>query len=676
MADVVVVVDPDGRIRYAAPSLASALGHRPEDALGRSVLEFLRPEDGPLFLLILAEAVARPGRGVPHDLSLRHRDDSWRVFEVLGSRLADSSEGINIVLEARDVTQRRRDEVVLRQSEERFALAMRGANDGVWDWDLAADRIFFSARWKAMLGCDEAEIGDLPNEWLGRVHAEDLERLKTDFDAHIAGKTPRFECEHRVRRKDDSYHWMLARGIALRDTEGKACRIAGSQTDVTARKAAEDLLLHQAIHDALTGLPNRTAFIDRLERSIARAQHRSDYIFAVLFLDVDRFKLVNDSLGHMSGDQLLISLARRLSGILRPGDMVAHIGGDEFAVLADHIAKPDDATQIASRIQRGLQTPFSLAGQEVFATTSIGIAMSTSGYERPEEVLRDADAAMYRAKAQGSGRYELFDKGMHARALARLKLETDLRRAIERNELLLHYQPVVSLSSGKITGFEALARWQHPERGLVGPLEFIPVAEETGLIVPIGAWVVGEACRQARRWQERFPRTPLSVSMNLTSTHFTETEVMRGIEQALQETGLDGHHLMIEITESVMMKEIDSVIAILLALKSLDIELHIDDFGTGYSSLSYLHRLPTDALKIDRSFVSRMGKGKSDIAIVRTIVEMAHNLGRHVIAEGIETPEQLERLRALGCEFGQGYHFSRPLEEQAAEALLISDPKW
>lgn len=572
--------------------------------------------------------------------------------------------------------QRQREHEALAESEERYALAARGANDGLWDWNVRTNEMFFSGRWKTMLGFVESEIGKDPQEWFDRVHPEDREKLAQELEAHFAGRTDSFQHEHRMLLKDRSYRWMLARGVAIRDREGRPKRMAGSQTDIAQRKLAEERLLHDALHDTLTGLPNRALFMDLLRRSLGRAKRNSDYLFAVLFLDLDRFKFVNDSLGHMVGDQLLVALARRLESCLRPGDTVARLGGDEFTILLHHVRDVTDATRIAERVHRELEIPFSLGGQEVFTSTSIGIALSSGRYEQPEDMLRDADTALYRAKSRGRSRHEVFDQAMHARAVALLKLETDLRRAVEREEFRILYQPIVSLASSRVFGFEALTRWQRPQVGLVPPSEFMGAAEETGLIVPIGWWMLRESCRQMRFWQERFPSVPpLAISVNLSGRQFSQPDLVEQVEQILGETGLAPISLVLEVTESAVMENAEKAVATLSQLKSLGVSLHLDDFGTGYSSLGYLHRFQIDTLKVDRTFVGNMRSGGANWVTVRTIVSLAQNLGMEVIAEGVETEEQLAELRAMGCQFAQGDYFSMPTTCERAEQILAA-PSW
>jgi diguanylate cyclase (GGDEF)-like protein/PAS domain S-box-containing protein len=561
----------------------------------------------------------------------------------------------------------KRAEESLRESEERYALAVKGANEGLWDWNLRTNQLYYSPRWKSMLGCEESEIKASPNEWFSRIHPEDRARVAEDMSAHHAGRTPHFQNEHRMLHKDGTYRWMLARGIAVRDDRGRAYRMAGSQTDITEGKVA----------DALTGLPNRILFMDRLGRAVERGKYRKGYLFAVFFLDLDRFKVVNDSLGHLIGDELLVATARRLQACLHTGDTIARLGGDEFTILLDDIQGISDATRIVERIQRQLALPFNINGHEVFTGASIGIALSSTGYERPEDVLRDADTAMYRAKALGKARYEVFDPAMRERAVERLQLETDLRRALERKEFRVYYQIIVSLNDGHINGCEALLRWQHPTRGLMHPSEFIPVAEETGLIVPIGHWVILEACRQLHVWQQRFRSgAPLTMSVNFSSKQFMQPELVEQMKQILSVTCLEAHSLKLEITESLIMENPEAARALLLQLKALDIELGIDDFGTGYSSLSYLHRFPIDRLKIDRSFIERMGLERENVEIVRTIITLAHNLGVDVIAEGVETTEQLTLLQKLKCKYGQGFLFSPPVDGKTAEGLIARKPCW
>ena len=443
--------------------------------------------------------------------------------------------------------------------------------------------------------------------------------------------------------------------------------------DVTERKSAERRLVHDAFHDALTQLPNRALFTDLLGRSLGRSRRREDYQFALLFLDIDRFKVVNDSLGHGIGDQLLVAVARRLERCVRPGDTVARLGGDEFTILVDDIEGVADATRVADRIQHELGLPFNLSGQDVFTSASIGIALSATGYRTPDELLRDADLAMYRAKALGKARYEVFDVNMHAHAVSLLQLETDLRRALDREEFRVVYQPVIEARSRRIIGFEALARWQHPQRGLVMPASFIPVAEETGLIVPVGRAVLREACRQLHEWHVQFPRDPpLTMRVNLSAKEFRQPDLEDQIARSLGAWELPAGSLRLEITESGVMDHAETAVELLRRLRHLGVCLDLDDFGTGYSSLSYLHRFELDALKVDRVFVRAIGAKGENAEIARTIVGLARSLGLDVIAEGVETREQLDVILALGCELVQGHLFAPALSAEAARALLAT----
>ncbi len=565
----------------------------------------------------------------------------------------------------------------LRLSEERYALAAQGANDGLWDWDLTTNRIYYSPRWKSMLGHSVEAIGDGPGEWFSRVHPLDIDRVRAEVDEHFVGRTSQLQTEHRMLHDDGTYRWVLTRGLAVRDAQGRAVRVAGSQTDITQRKAAEDRLLHDAFHDALTGLPNRALLIDRLEQLVVRMRRRSYPQFAVLFLDLDGFKVVNDSLGHQTGDQLLIALSRRLERLLRQGDTIARLGGDEFVLLLEDIEDPKHVLELAGRTLEDLQKPFAVNGHDLVTTASIGIAFSGLSSSSAETLLRDADIAMYQAKARGKAGYVVFDESMHTSAMIRMKLEADLRQAAIRHEFELRFQPIVSLQTGRIACFEALLRWNHAERGMVPPDEFIPVAEETRLILPLGLWVLREAAEQLRRWQATYWMSPpLTISVNLSCRQFFQSDLVYQIERILLETGLDARCLRLEITESSIMEQVETALAALSRLKSLGIRLAIDDFGKGYSSLSYLHQFPCNVLKIDRSFISRMGPNGENTEIARTIVALAQGLGLEVVAEGIETDYQLAHLRNLGCQYGQGYLFSRPLTGEAAGELLSRTWGW
>ncbi len=571
----------------------------------------------------------------------------------------------------------------LRESEERYARTARGANDGLWDWDLEKGQVYYSPRWKEMLGYRDGDIGTRPDEWLCRVHPDDFPRLQAAIAAHCRRETPQLECEHRIHCKDGTYRWMLSRGLTVWNETGGAIRIAGSQTDVTMAKVA----------DPLTGLPNRLLFMDRLERRIELAKRRPSREYAILLLGVDRFKNVNDSLGHLAGDLLLKALGNRLREGLRAADTVARLqedcgiarlSGDEFAVMLDAIRQAGDAVSVAERIGAVMRAPFVLNGHEVFVTVSIGIAGSANGYERAEDLMRDADTALHCAKAAGRARFEIFDADMRRRAITRLQVETDLRRALEREELRLYYQPIIDLRTGAVAGFEALVRWQHPLRGLVPPAEFIPIAEETGLIVPAGHWILEQACRDAQRWLGTAPGAALSAGggaltlhLNFSPVQLAELSAIDEIERILRRSwpGGRGFGLSFEITEGTMMRNSQAVSALLARLRDLHVGLDIDDFGTGYSSLSQLQHLPVQTLKIDRAFVSRIGLDADSLEIIRTIVALAHNLGMDVVAEGVETTQQLAQLKALDCEYAQGYYFGRPTDRETAWSLIEAEER-
>jgi diguanylate cyclase (GGDEF)-like protein/PAS domain S-box-containing protein len=554
----------------------------------------------------------------------------------------------------------------LRVSEERYALAARGANDGLWDWDLISDEIYFSPRWNNMLGYSVSEVWSSPEEWFRQVHAHDRDRVRGEIRAHCNGETPEFVSEYRMRHGSGDYVWMLSRGIAFRDSDGKAIRMAGSQTDITEGK----------ISDPLTQIPNRLYFIDRLQSAIETTLEQGT-LFAVLFLDLDQFKLVNDSLGHTAGDELLVDVAGRLRACIRTSirgsgqgkSIVARVGGDEFAILLTHIQSEADPATVSKRILERLGEPFFLEGRRMFVSASIGIALSSTG-NTPEDLLRNADTAMYQAKANGKGRAEYFNEAMRERIISRIETESGLRKAIDNNQLVLHYQPIVSLSNNCVSGFEALVRWNHPERGLIYPGEFIPVAEESDLIILLGRWVLREACRQMAEWHRSFTSvSPLTINVNVSTRQLCDPRLVEEVELALAESGLDPEALSLEVTESSLIGNAEQTLATLDRFKAINVRLEIDDFGTGYSSLSYLQRLPFDTLKIDRSFICEMSAANDSADIVKAIVEMAHSLKLKVIAEGVETEEQLSQLRELGCNSAQGFLFSRPVSATIAREI-------
>jgi diguanylate cyclase (GGDEF)-like protein/PAS domain S-box-containing protein len=572
----------------------------------------------------------------------------------------------------KEITERTMAEKALSISQERYALAAKGANDGLWDWDMITNTVYFSTRWKSMLGYTDLEIGSNPEEWLGRIYGDDRKQVEAQMNAHIRDKRENFECEYRIRHSDGTYRWVLSRGLAIIDEAGIAHRMAGSQTDIAARKIVEEQLLHDAFHDALTGLPNRALFMDRLAHVINSSKRRKDSIYAVLFIDVDRFKDINDSLGHLIGDKLLIEAAKRFLLILRPEDTVARFGGDEFAVILENIKEDKDVSDVADRIQKGFSPAFVIDNHEIRVSLSTGIALKSFEYEKPEHVLRDADIAMYQAKAKGKDRYEFFESIMHSSIIERLQLEADLRRAIENGqELVMYYQPIITLKTHKLVGFEALIRWIHPKRGLIAPMEFIPLAEETGLIHALGEFVIREVAGQLLEWQKKFVTSPpLRMSFNVSSKQFMDPHFADNLRNILNEIGVNPDSLAIEITETIIMQNTETAILNIEKLRAMGVHIHIDDFGTGYSSLSYLHHFPVHALKIDRSFIERMSNSNEDQEIVKTIVMLAQNLNMEVIAEGIELTEQLSKIKLMDCHYAQGFLFSRPMASKDIEERI------
>lgn len=576
-----------------------------------------------------------------------------------------------------------RDELSVREADlkrkhekEREAacdLEVRAETEAFWSWDLVEDKVWFSSRWREMLGYSDEDLGDEPSKWFNIVHPHDLGRLLDSLKTHIEGNDEEsFEVEHRVRQKDGSYCWVLSRGRAVRDDTGKAQRILGLQVNLRRLKLFESQLLHDATHDRLTGLPNRQYLLTRLREDAERAERSEDYKFAVVFLDLDGFKDVNDSLGHMAGDRLLGAVGRRLAESTGPEDTVARLGGDEFVILLRNVYDENDALQRSSKIQEVLLKPFMVGPQEVATRASVGVALSSISVNQPEDLLRNADLAMYHVKTSEKGQVQVFDSEMHVKTTRLWSLQNDLRRAVDRNELELYYQPQIDAKTGRICGTEALIRWHRGGDEMVSPGEFIPLAEEQGLIWEIGEWALWEACRQSVKWQQQGLR-PLRVSVNLSARQLSNDDFADLIRRVLKETGLDPKWLQVELTETALMGTLDATPASLYSLFCLGIQTAIDDFGTGYSSLDYLRRLHFDELKIDRSFISDIASDSRASALAQSIIDMAHRLQLRVVAEGVETLPQLKILLDSGCDEIQGYLASRPVPAAEMTLLLRDD---
>ena len=599
------------------------------------------------------EIIAKGGRRVSLELSTRLIRQDGKPVAVQGI--------------GRDISERKRTEEALKASETRYRQLGEGILHQIWT--ARSDGYVDYVNKRMLEYFDRTPEQLLGDRWYESIHPDDLDEALKRW-AHSVKTGGPFETEFRLKRRDGLYRWHVAKATPGHDVHGKITKWFGTNTDIHEQKESEEKLNYYARHCPLTDLPNRVDFMSHLNLAIHRAQENPDAKFAVLFLDLDRFKVINDSLGHVVGDKLLIAIAGRLKTCLRPGDVVARLGGDEFTVLLNRTGGEAEVSKVVERLQTKISLPFTIDNYEVFTTASVGIILSDHVKRAPEDYLRDADAAMYRAKEGGKARYEIFDSEMHVQNLNLLQVETDLRHAVEREEFELLYQPIVDIHTGEVSEFEALIRWRHPSLGQISPDNFVGVAEETGLIIPIGKWVLEQACRQITEWQRSIDRK-LSISVNLSAKQLMHPSLTGTVEEILLETGLDPKRLKLEVTESTVMEHSDRSMAVLKELDQIGILLSTDDFGTGYSSLSYLQRFPFDRMKIDRSFVDKLGTDKKSDAIVKTILMLGNNLGLEVVAEGVETAAQLELLQTLGCRLGQGYLFSRPVTAEEAAKLLL-----
>jgi diguanylate cyclase (GGDEF)-like protein/PAS domain S-box-containing protein len=630
-------------------------GYSQEEFLAMTIKDIRPPEDVPALL----ENVSRTINPLDRAGTWRHLAKDGTIFdvEITSHALLFAGTRSRLVL-SNDVTERKRAEEAVREAEERFHSAFENAPIGMSLVDLDGRFIQVNRAFSDITGYDGAELLGTSSQSI--THPEDLESDLQHLQRMVAGEIDHYQIETRFLHAAGHPVWTRVSRSLVRGHGGEPLHLVSQVEDITQRKQSDLMLTHMALHDSLTGLPNRTLALDRLSLALARTERHASSV-AVLFLDLDRFKVINDSLGHNLGDQLLVAVAARLREAVRPSDTVARIGGDEFVVVCEDITVLEDTTRIAGRIADALAKPFDLRDEEVFLATSVGIALSSGPGDTPESLLRDADAAMYRAKEGGRNRYEVFDSSMRVEAVERLDMERALRRALERSEFRLFYQPVVQIRTETVVGVEALLRWDHPERGLLRPAEFISLAEETGLILPIGKWALWEACRQEQVWREANPdRAPLTIAVNLSARQLAQPDVGEMVAGVLASTGTDPAHVSLEITESILTGDTEATVTALRALKALGVRLSVDDFGTGYSSLVYLKNFPVDTLKVDQSFVSGLGRDSEDSAIVAGVVGLAQTLGLTAIAEGVETEEQLQALRSLGCDLAQGYLFGRP----------------
>jgi diguanylate cyclase (GGDEF)-like protein/PAS domain S-box-containing protein len=668
-SDIITLLGADGTIHYQSPSIERVLGYRPEEQIEENIFDYVHPEDlgrvQRAFTKGLADSDLRPSA----EYRFRHKDGSWCYLESVGSNLLDDPEVGEFVVNSRDITERKRTEEALRKSEWRMAEAERLAHVGSWEWDVRSNILSWSDELYRIFGLSKDV--DLSYEgFIGGIHPADREFVRGVIQDVCENHAPR-AFSHRIVWPNGAVRWLRCEAVATVDEAGSLERLHGMAQDITELRQVEERLKHQAFHDSLTSLPNRQLFVDRLNQALGRTRRRPRRKVAVLFMDLDNFKGVNDSLGHELGDRLLVAVGERIRECLRPEDTLARFGGDEFTVLVDDVGNPADAVRVARRIIEAHREPFVLEGRELFIKPSIGIALGITRTSSTDELLREADTAMFRAKEEGLG-YRVFEPVMYEQALRRLKMENELQHAIENEEFVIHYQPIIDLRSEEVWGMEALVRWRHPERGVLDPEEFVPAAEQSGLVVPMGEQVLEKACKQAKEWQERHPHMlpPLVMSVNLSAWQVERSDLDRAVEKVLDKTGFEASCLNLDITETIYIKVLEGNTAAPEKLKKMGVRISIDDFGTVYSSLSYLKQLPADILKIDKSFVAGLGKEVENTAIVRMIIDLAHTFGMEVVAEGVESEVQAEQLRQMGCERGQGYYFAKALAPEAASEFL------
>ncbi|MGH2791520.1 MAG: putative bifunctional diguanylate cyclase/phosphodiesterase [Actinomycetota bacterium] len=673
-SDVITVVEADTTIRYQSPSIEHVLGYAADQLVGTKLSDLFHPDELDQVTDFHNEFITRPANTSARiEYRLRHADGSYRHVDNVRTNLLDNPDVRGIVINTRDVTDDKRSADALSESEERLRFLVEHVPSVVYTAETGSDGrwLYVSPQIESLLGFTAEEWMADPERWWKQLHPDDRGAVLDDEEALLSSSEVRSGAiEYRMKTRDGRTVWVNDDQVVIRNEDGEALHLSGVLSEVTDRKVLELQLQHQAFHDSLTGLANRALFADRVEHALQRAERSGEQV-AVLFLDLDDFKTVNDSLGHEAGDELLVAVAARLRRCLRPSDTIARLGGDEFAILLE-AESVDSASMVAERTVKAIEEPISLGDREVVIHASVGIELGDSRQHSAGDLLRNADVAMYVAKSGGKARFEVFDSSMHQAAVQRLEIKADLQRALVDREFVVHYQPIVGLQESGVLGMEALIRWQHPQRGLMAPMDFIPVAEETGLIVPIGRWVLREAAFQAKRWQAASPHgDAFTMSVNVSARQLMRAEIVDEIASVLRESGIPPRTLTLEITESVLMNDRNAAITKLHQLKELGVRVAVDDFGTGYSSLGYLSSLPIDILKIDKSFIDRVATGVEDSAIAQAVIKLGNSLKLTVVAEGIEAVEQATALRAMRCHRGQGFYFSEPLDAKGVDDLLV-----